>query len=139
MVNGRAFQYTILRLVPSIERGERINVGVVVFCRQLDFLGARFEVQRARLRAIAPSTDAEQAATHLKALCAVVEGRPEGGPLASLPASERFGWLAAPSSTMIQASAVHTGLTEDPAATLARLFATLVVSTSPQGNARRST
>ena len=96
MASPTEFQYTVLRLVPSVERGERINVGVVVFCRQLDFLQARSHIDEARL--------------------------------AALPASERFGWVVAHSSTIIQPSPSHTGLTEDPAATLERLFATLVAA-----------
>jgi hypothetical protein len=128
MAAGSEFQYTILRVVPALERGERINVGVVVFCRQLSFLAARAEIDRERLRALAPAIDPEQVAIHLEAICAVVEGRPEAGPLALLPPSERFGWLAAPSSTVIQPSAVHTGLTEDPQATLQRLFENLVLT-----------
>jgi Protein of unknown function (DUF3037) len=122
------FQYTVLRLVPSLERGERINVGVVVFCRQLDFLQARSHVDEARLAALAPGLDAEEVRPALQAICHVVAGDPGAGPLAALPASERFGWVVAHSSTIIQPSPSHTGLTEDPAATLERLFATLVLT-----------
>jgi DUF3037 family protein len=127
------FQYTVLRLVPSVERGERINVGVVVFCRQLDFLQARSHLDEERLRALDPTLDPDEVRPALRAICAVVAGDPGAGPLAALPASERFGWVVAHSSTIIQPSPSHTGLTEDPAATLERLFAALV---APPGAAR---
>lgn len=120
------FLYTILRLVPSVERGERINVGVVVFCRQLDYLGAMCDVDAARLAVLRPALDAGEVMTHLRALCDVAEGDPRGGPMASLPATQRFGWLSSPASTVIQPSPVHTGLTQDPQATLKHLFQTLV-------------
>jgi hypothetical protein len=122
------FQYTVLRLVPSVERGERINVGVVVFCRQLDFLQARSYVDEERLAALAPGLDPEEVRPALQAICDVVAGDPAAGPLAALPPSERFGWVVANSSTIIQPSASHTGLTEDPGATLERLFASLVAA-----------
>ena len=120
------FQYTVLRLVPSVERGERINVGVVVFCRQLDFLQARSHIDEERLAALAPDLDPEEVRPALRAICDVVAGDPSAGPLAALPASERFGWVVAHSSTIIQPSGVHTGLTRDPRATLEHLFAALV-------------
>jgi hypothetical protein len=130
------FSYLILRVVPSVERGERLNVGVVLFCRQRQFLGARVRTDDARLSALggvgAGAGDADDAiaggelAAHLNGLVRVAEGAADAGPIASLPASERFGWLAAPSSTIVQPSAVHTGLCEDPAATLEALYARLV-------------
>jgi hypothetical protein len=122
------FQYTVLRLVPSVERGERINVGVVVFCRQLDFLQARSHIDEERLAALAPDLDPEEVRPALGAICDVVAGDPSAGPLAALPASERFGWVVAHSSTIIQPSPSHTGLTDDPGATLERLFASLVAA-----------
>ncbi len=120
------FTYAILRVVPSVERGEQLNVGVVLFCRQRGFLGARVGLDRDRLRALAPGLDLGAVAAHLAGLVRVAEGNPAAGAIASLPESERFGWLAAPSSTVIQPSAVHTGLSDDPEATLDALFARLV-------------
>jgi hypothetical protein len=120
------FQYTILRVVPRIERGECINVGVVLFCRQRRFLGVRIELDASRLRALAPHLDPATVQPHLDAIAAVVGGDPTGGPLSRLSPSERFGWVAAISSTVIQPSEVHTGLTDDPAATLEHLFESLV-------------
>jgi hypothetical protein len=123
---ARPFVYAVLRVVPSVERGERLNVGVALFCRQHDFLALRAEVDAARLAALAPELDADAVRTQLAALCRVVAGDEAGGPLARRPKSDRFGWLVAPRSTILQASEVHTGLTDDPAATLAHLFGSLV-------------
>jgi len=120
------FQYALLRVVPRVERGERLNVGVVLFCRRHAFLGTRIELDDQRLRALDPSSDPATLRPALDALAAVAAGDPAGGPLAELDQSERFGWLTAPSSTVIQPSAVHTGLTDNPAAELDRLFAKLV-------------
>ncbi len=120
------FAYAILRVVPSVERGERVNAGVVLFCRQRDFLDLRAEVDKRRLAALAPALDPAGVGTSLDAIRAVVCGEPAGGALAQLPPSERFGWVVAPASTIIQPSKVHTGLTRDPAATLGRLFDALV-------------
>ena len=123
------FTYLILRVVPSVERGESLNVGVVLFCRQRGFLGARVALDPARLHVLAPSAvDAEEIAEHLAALVRVAEGDPAAGPIAALDQSERFGWLSAPSSTIVQPSAVHTGLCEDPAGTLEALFERLVAA-----------
>jgi hypothetical protein len=122
----KPFAYALLRVVPRAERGERLNVGVVLYSRQHDFLDLRADVDAARLAALDPELDPEPARARLVALRSVVCGEPDGGALAELPPSERFGWLVAPSSTIIQASEVHTGLTDDPAATLERLFTTLV-------------
>ena len=120
------FSYAILRVVPRIERGERFNAGVVLFCRQRDFLGAKVGLDERRLAALAPDVSAEEVEGYLEALVRVAAGSSEGGAVAALPASERFGWLVAPSSTVIQPSDVHTGLTDDPVATLDALFRELV-------------
>lgn len=124
--DANPFTYLILRVVPSVERGERLNVGVVLFCRQRSFLGARVELDSQRLAALAPSAAVRELREHLAALVRVAEGAPDAGPIAALPASDRFGWLAAPSSTIVQASEVHTGLSRDPEATLDALFDRLV-------------
>ena len=132
----RPFSYAILRVVPRIERGERFNAGVVVFCRQRAFLGARVALDEGRLRALAPDASAEDVRAFLDALVRVAEGDPTGGPIAAMPPSERFGWLVAPSSTIIQPSKVHTGLSDDPQATLDALFAELVEPVAPDGAIR---
>jgi Protein of unknown function (DUF3037) len=123
---AKPFAYALLRVVPRVDRGERLNVGVVLYSRQHDFLDLRAQLDAARLAALDPELDPGPVRSRLEALRSVVCGEPAGGALAELPPSERFGWLVAPSSTIIQASEVHTGLTDDPAATLERLFDTLV-------------
>jgi len=120
------FSYAILRVVPRVERGERFNVGVVLFCRQRGFLGAKVELDERRLAALAPNTSAHDVRAYLEALANVAAGEPDAGAIAALPPSERFGWLVAPSSTIIQPSKVHTGLSDDPQATLYALFRELV-------------
>jgi len=126
------FSYLILRAVPSVERGEQVNVGVVLFCRQRGFLGARVTIDEARLAAVdspavgSAALDLRQLADHLASLVRVAEGAPDAGPVAALEPSDRFGWLAAPSSTIVQPSEVHTGLCDDPRAMLEALHARLV-------------
>ncbi|MGO9495537.1 MAG: DUF3037 domain-containing protein [Solirubrobacteraceae bacterium] len=120
------FAYAILRVVPRIERGERFNAGVVLFCRQRGFLGAEVRLDERRLAALAPDARADEVRAHLEALVNVAAGEPQAGAIAELPPSERFGWLVAPSSTIIQPSEVHTGLTDDPRKTLDALFEELV-------------
>jgi Protein of unknown function (DUF3037) len=122
------FTYAILRVVPRIERGERFNVGVILFCRQRNFLAARVELDELRLAALGPGVSAGDVRAHLDAIVRVASGDLSAGSITELPASERFGWLVAPSSTMIQPSRVHTGLSCDPSATLESLFAELVVA-----------
>jgi hypothetical protein len=124
-----AFEYAILRVVPRVERGEGVNVGVVVFCRTKGYLDARIELgprQTAALTALHPDLDLEAVSAHLDSTRKVVSGDDDGGPLARLAQPERFRWVTAPSSTMIQPSEVHGGVTDDPAASLADLFERLV-------------
>jgi len=120
------FSYTILRVVPSVERGECLNVGVILFCRQLSFLGARVQIDETRLRTLSAEISLSELTGHLAGLARVAEGAADAGPIAALDQSERFGWLAAPSSTIVQPSEVHTGLSDDPVATLQELFERLV-------------
>ena len=121
------FQYALLRVVPRIERGESLNAGVVLFARTVKFLDARVHLDHERLKAIDPEADVAAIESHLDARARIAAGDPEGGPIAQLDQSERFNWLVAPSSTVIQPSPVHTGLCGDPPATLERLFRRLVL------------
>lgn len=121
-----AFSYAVVRVVPHVERGEGFNAGVILFCRQLDFLEARVALDERRLTVLAPDVSPAVVRRQLEAIVRIAAGDPTAGAIAALPPSERFGWLAAPASTIIQPSPVHTGLCEDPQATLASLFADLV-------------
>ena len=120
------FQYAILRVIPRVERGESLNAGVVLFSRRHGFLAARTELDAAALAALSPGCDPAEVRAHLETLERVAAGDAAGGPIAALEPSERFHWLTAPSSTIVQASPVHTGLTADPARELDDLFAKLV-------------
>ena len=120
------YSYTVVRVVPRVERGEFLNVGVVLFSRERDFLDARLEVDAQRLRALAPDVDLALVERHLAMFRAIALGEPEGGPIAALPRPERFHWLVSPRSTIIQMSPVHTGRTDDPAKALQRLIETMV-------------
>jgi hypothetical protein len=123
---AEAFQYAVWRVVPDLERGEALNAGVVVFARRHGFLAARARLDEDKLRALAADADVDAVRRHLDALVRVAAGDPQAGPIAALEPSERFGWLTAPSSTVVQPGPVHTGLCEDPQALLDRLYARLV-------------
>ncbi len=121
-----SFEYAILRVVPRVERGEFINAGVVVYCRPRRFLAVRAELDEERLAALAPDLDPEPIGRLLESLPAIAAGLPDSGPIARLSPSERFGWLVAPVSTVVQASPVHTGLCDDPAVALEELMESMV-------------
>lgn len=122
------FAYTVLRAVPRVERAEFINAGVVLFCRERHFLDARTGLDVARLLALAPDCDADEIAAQLAAIERVARGDASAGPIAMLAKAERFHWLASPTSTMVGRSEVHTGLTDDAAATIDHLFRTMVMT-----------
>lgn len=129
-----AFEYALLRVVPRVERGEAINAGVLLYCRSMDYLGARVHLDPHRLRALDPTADVAAIACALDAVV-VLSGDGSAGARHAGPAGEedrgrRFRRLTAPRSTVVQAGPVHTGLTVDPAADLARLLTTLVLPTS---------
>ncbi len=120
------FAYAIVRVVPRVERGERLNAGIVLLCRSRRFLGAEMRLDEARLGSLDPTCDVEEVWAHLDLIRRIAAGEPGAGPIAALAQAERFHWLVAPSSTVIQPSAVHAGMTADPAATLEHLVRTLV-------------
>lgn len=122
-----SFDYAILRVVPRVEREECINAGVLLFCLERDFLQARVEVNEPRLRALWPGTDVELVRAHLEAIPRICAGGPDAGPIARLSLRERFHWLVAPRSTIIQVSAVHSGLCESPERALDDLFRQMVL------------
>ena len=125
-VKRHPFEYAIVRVVPRVERGEALNAGIVLHSRAGRFLGAKTLLDETLLAAMSPDCDPEIIRDHLSTIELIAAGDLAAGPIAALSAPERWHWLAAPSSTVIQASEVHTGLSTDPAATLDHLFRTLV-------------
>jgi hypothetical protein len=117
-----AFDYAVVRAVPRVERGEFLNVGVIVYAPAADFLACRLHLHRERLAALSADADADTLDAHLGALRAVCHADPAGGPIASLPLRERFHWLVHPRSAALQVSDVHAGTSDDLPATLQRLF-----------------
>lgn len=127
MPRHSSFDYAVIRVVPRVEREEFVNAGVILFCLEKDFLAARVEVDEPRLRALWPGLDLELVRAHLLAIPEICAGNAEAGPIARLSLRERFHWLVAPRSTMIQVSPVHTGLCEHPERALGELFARAVL------------
>jgi hypothetical protein len=123
------FEYAVLRVVPRVERNEAVNVGVVVFCRTRGYLAARIELgdrQLAALAALSPDLELDTVRAHLDATRRIVAGESDAGPIAEMAPPERFRWVTAPASTMIQPSEVHGGVTDSPERSLADLFERLV-------------
>jgi hypothetical protein len=120
------FEYALLRVVPRVERGEFVNAGVVLYCQEKRFLEAAIDLDPERLRALDPRLDPETVRAHLEAARRVCAGGPGAGPIGLLPPVQRFGWLVAPRSTVVQPGPVHTGLAEDPREALDHLLETMV-------------
>lgn len=121
-----AFEYAVVRVVPDIERQEFLNVGVIVYCRGLDFLDARVELDDTRARALSPRLDLDLVRDHLEVIPRICRGDADAGPIARLELLERFRWLVSPRNTMVQTSPAHAGLCDDPQRWLERLLARLV-------------
>ncbi|MFT5145238.1 MAG: hypothetical protein ACI80V_000811 [Rhodothermales bacterium] len=132
MPERRTYDYAIIRVVPKVERDEFINVGVILWCEDLGYAEARIELNEARVLSLDPDADLDSIRAHLAAIPAVCAGGESGGPLSKLSKRERFLMLAAPRSTMIQSSPLHTGLCTDPAATLEHLMDSMVRPGKPQ-------
>ena len=120
------FQYALLRVVPRVERGEFINAGVVLYCQKAKFLDARIHLDPDRLRALDPDLDPEAVQAHLDVARRVCEGGPAAGAVGLLPPGQRFGWLVAPRSTVVQPSPVHTGFADDPEEAIEHLLRVMV-------------
>ena len=121
------FEYAVIRTVPRVEREEFLNVGVVLYCRDQKFLKARFEVNKDRIRAFSPNLNMLQVEEYLNAFEQICEGNPKVGAIGLLPAAERFRWLTAPRSTILQTSAVHSGFCTDAMEKLNELYQCLVL------------
>lgn len=120
------YDYAIVRVVPRVEREEFVNVGVIVCCAAKKFLEARIEIDKTRLSALDPSFDLETLGKHLAVIPLICQGGAAAGAIGQLPLRERFYWLVAPRSTIIQTSRVHTGLCPEPSALLEHLLETMV-------------
>ncbi len=127
-----SFDYAVVRVVPRVEREEFVNAGVIVFCLERQFLEARVSIEEVRLRALWPGLDPELVRQHLEAIPKICSGDLSAGPIARLTQRERFHWLVAPRSTIIQVSPVHSGLCEDPAREMEQLFRSSVLSSTFQ-------
>jgi hypothetical protein len=132
-----SYDYAVIRVVPRVEREEFINVGVILSCPARDFLDARLHVDRARLAAFDQQLDFELLEQHLRIIPLVCSGDPAAGAIARLPPRQRFYWLVAPRSTIIQTSMAHSGLcNEDPSASLDHLMTTMVLPAAARAGAR---
>ena len=120
------FEYAILRVIPRVDRGEAINAGILLYCRPLDYLRARTELDVSRLLALDPAADVAAIEQALAAIVAVCAQDPDAGQAGLQDIGRRFGWLIAPRSTVVQPGPVHTGLTSDPEAEAERLLTALV-------------
>jgi hypothetical protein len=120
------FEYSIIRVVPRVEREEFMNVGVLVSCPFQDYLEARVELSQQRLAAFAPGADFEEINEYLRVIPRICAGGEAAGPIGQLPQRARFHWLVAPRSTIIQLSPVHSGLCSTPANALEALFQKMV-------------
>lgn len=122
----RSYDYAVIRVVPRVERHEFVNAGVIVWCQQLDFLEARIELDEQRARALDPSLDLDAVNRHLASIAVVCSGGAGAGPIGKLSKRERFDWLVAPRSTIIQTSPVHSGRCTDGLDVLERLMNAMV-------------
>ena len=127
MQDKHLFEYAVIRVVPRVEREEFLNVGVIVYCSRLKYLELIYTLDTDRLLTFYPKLDIAELAQHLQAFEAITKGSKDGGPIAQLDLANRFRWLTATRSTILQFSKVHPGFCGDPAAALRRMHATLVL------------
>lgn len=128
---AQPFDYAVVRWVPDLDRGEWLNVGVLLYCAVADHIACRVHLDPARAAALCPTADLSAPTSHLSALASVCRGDSDSGPVARLPTGERFHWLVHPRSAALQVSAVHAGLSEDLPTTLEQLFDRLVFVRRP--------
>ena len=121
-----SYDYAIIRVVPRVERGEFLNAGVILYCRTLQYLAAAIDLDRARLAALAPDLDPAEVLAHLDMIPLICRGGPGAGPIGALSLAERFHWLVAPRSTVVQTSPVHSGICDNPEAALGHLLESMV-------------
>lgn len=127
MQENNLFEYALVRVVPKVEREEFLNVGVILYCQQLKYLGAKIHLDKDRLQALCKDVDIEEVELHLNSFERICNGSPDSGPIGKLGIPSRFRWLSAYRSTIIQTSRVHPGLCNDPQEKLEKLFKELVL------------
>ena len=121
-----SYDYAVIRVVPRVERQEFINAGVILWCQAQEVLEARHELDEQRVRVLDATVDIDAVRRHLDSISIICAGGSDAGPIGKLPKRERFDWLVAPRSTIIQTSAVHSGRCDDVAATMERLMDSMV-------------
>lgn len=121
------FEYAVIRVVPHVEREEFVNVGVILFCSRLKFLQTRVHLHEAKIKALCEKIDIEEIRNHITSFEKICAGGPDSGPIGKLSQAERFRWLTATRSTVLQTSKVHPGLCPDPLELIERLFAQFVL------------
>lgn len=122
MQDKHTYKYAVIRFLPRVEREEFFNVGVILFCKRLKYLDVKFHINPEKLNAFSSEIEAETITEYLNSWKIICEGNTNGGPIAELEISEKFGWLAACRSTIIQSSGTHAGLCTDPQKTMDELF-----------------
>lgn len=127
MQGRHLYEYAVIRVVPRVEREEFINVGVILYCSPQKFLKSIFRIHEEKLRTLSPNTDIGEVADYLQSFEKICKGGVQGGPIGQLPMAERFRWLTAVRSTVVQSSPVHPGLCTDAEETVLRLFSELVL------------
>ncbi|MGZ3880072.1 MAG: DUF3037 domain-containing protein [Flavisolibacter sp.] len=127
MQGKHLFEYAIIRIVPRVEREEFLNIGIILYCKDLKFLDTKYTINKERIGALCAEVDCSEVEEHLQSFETIARGNEEGGSIAALDLPSRFRWLTATRSTIIQTSKVHPGFTESPKATLEKLYAELVL------------
>ena len=127
MQDNQLFEYAVIRIVPRVDREEFLNVGVILYCARPPFLKALFQLNEDRINSFYPGLDIEMIRLHLATFDLICQGDPQGGPIAKLPMAERFRWLTATRSTVLQTSKVHPGFCIDAGKTLNKLYRQLVL------------
>jgi hypothetical protein len=127
MQGKHLFEYAIIRIVPRVEREEFLNVGIILYCKDLKFLDTRYTINKERINILCAEVDCNEVEEHLQSFEKISKGEKDGGPIAALDIASRFRWLTATRSTIIQTSKVHPGFCEDPQETLEKLYSQLVL------------
>ncbi len=116
------YEYASIRYVPCVERGEFLNIGVIVFCKRKKYLNMQYQLDENRLKSFSGEIDLEELEAYLRSWTFICQGQPEGGAIAQLDPAYRFRWITAPKSTILQCSPVHPGICEEPGEVLQGLF-----------------